>query len=102
MIRVVHPESGPDPDFFPSRILDPGLRKAPDPDPQHFLKPCFLGGGGGAGPSGAGTSPAAAGAATRFAGRCGFNSQEWRGGQSGRYTCPSSRTGRYIYAWSSR
>jgi hypothetical protein len=24
----------PDPDFFPSRIPDPGVKNAPDPDPQ--------------------------------------------------------------------
>jgi hypothetical protein len=32
----------PDPDFSPprSRIPDPGVKKAPDPDPQHwFLDP---------------------------------------------------------------
>jgi hypothetical protein len=27
----------PDPDFFPSRIPDPGVKKSPDPDPQHWL-----------------------------------------------------------------
>jgi hypothetical protein len=26
----------PDPDFYSSRIQDPGLKKAPDPAPQHF------------------------------------------------------------------
>jgi hypothetical protein len=36
MIRVVHPGSGsririPDPFFYPSRIPDPGVKKAPDP-----------------------------------------------------------------------
>jgi hypothetical protein len=35
MIRVVHPGSG----FFihpGSRVPDPGVKKAPDPDPQHW------------------------------------------------------------------
>jgi hypothetical protein len=29
----------PDPDlyFYPSRIPDPGVKKAPDPDPQHWV-----------------------------------------------------------------
>jgi hypothetical protein len=34
MIRVVHPGSlisDPDADFFPSRIPDPGVKKAPNP-----------------------------------------------------------------------
>jgi hypothetical protein len=33
MIRAVHPGSGLF--FYPSRIPDPGVKKAPDPDPQH-------------------------------------------------------------------
>jgi hypothetical protein len=28
----------PDPDFCPYRIPDLGVKKAPDPDPQHWLK----------------------------------------------------------------
>ncbi len=24
--------------FYPSRILDPGVKKAPDPDPQHWFR----------------------------------------------------------------
>jgi hypothetical protein len=30
----------PDPDFFPSRIKDPGVKKhrIPDPDPQHWVQ----------------------------------------------------------------
>jgi hypothetical protein len=38
MIRFFIPD--PDPDFYPSRISDPGAKKAPDPipdpDPQHW------------------------------------------------------------------
>jgi hypothetical protein len=40
MIRVVHPESqipDPDPELYPTRIPDPGVKwhRIPDPDPQH-------------------------------------------------------------------
>ncbi len=39
MIRVVHPGSDPDPDFYPSRISGPAVKKAPDP--QHYLQECL-------------------------------------------------------------
>jgi hypothetical protein len=36
MIRVVHPGYRIRMlTFYPSRISDPGVKKAPDPDPQH-------------------------------------------------------------------
>jgi hypothetical protein len=39
MILVVHPESRIRIlTFYPSRILDPGVKKAPDPDPQHWIE----------------------------------------------------------------